>query len=285
MAESQANQEQVRYWNEQSGPRWVKLQQQLDAQINQLGLFAMQRAAVQPGEHVIDVGCGCGQASLQLAERVGPQGTALGGDISAPMLARARARQSELGLKNLVFVEADAQTHRFESGGFDLVFSRFGVMFFEDSTAAFTNLQATVRPGGRLCFVCWQALDKNEWARVPLAAATRHVPLPAPALPDAPGPFAFANPDRVSNVLQTAGFTRVNLEPHEAQLTIGTATTVDEAVDFTLEIGPTSRLLAEVSADIRLQVREDLRTALTPYAKNNEVRLPGAAWIVTAQKP
>jgi len=284
MSETQANQEQVRFWNEQGGPRWVKLQHQLDAQIDQLGLFAMQRAAVQPGEHVIDVGCGCGQASLELAERVGPEGTVLGVDISAPMLARARDRQSELNHKNLAFVEADAQTSRFEPDRFDLVFSRFGVMFFENPAAAFANLHTAVSPGGRVCFVCWQALDKNEWARVPFAAATRHVPIMTPALPDAPGPFAFANPERVANVLKTAGFTRVKLEPHKAQLTMGAATTVDEAVDFTLEIGPISRLLAEVSADIRSRVREDLRTVLAPYAKHNEVRLGGAAWIVTARK-
>jgi ubiquinone/menaquinone biosynthesis C-methylase UbiE len=284
MAETQTNQEQVRFWNEQGGPRWVKLQHQLDAQINQLGLFAMQRAAVQSGEHVIDVGCGCGQASLELAERVGPQGTVLGVDISAPMLARARERQNELSLKHVEFLQADAQTYRFEPARFDLVYSRFGVMFFENPAAAFANLHTAVTPGGRVCFVCWQALDKNEWARVPLAAATRHVPLPTPALPDAPGPFAFANPDRVVNVLKTAGFTRVNLEPYEAQLTMGEATTVDEAVDFTLEIGPVSRLLAEVNPDIRSRVREELRTALTPYAKQNEVCVGGAVWIVAARK-
>ena len=230
MAETQTNQEQVRFWNEQGGPRWVKLQHQLDAQINQLGLFAMQRAAVESGEQVIDVGCGCGQASLELAERVGPQGTVLGVDISAPMLARARERQNELSLKNVEFLQADAQTYRFEPARFDLVYSRFGVMFFENPAAA------------------------------------------------------FANPHRVANVLKTAGFTQVNLEPHEAQLTMGEATTVDEAADFTLEIGPISRLLAEVSPDIRSRVREDLRTVLAPYAKQNEVCLGGAVWIVTARR-
>jgi ubiquinone/menaquinone biosynthesis C-methylase UbiE len=285
MAETETNQEQIRFWNEQGGPRWVRLQEHLDAQISQLGVFAMQRAAVQSGEHVLDVGCGCGQAALELAERVGSQGTVLGVDISAPMLARARERQSERGLKNLTFLQADAQTYRFEPARFDLLFSRFGVMFFENPAAAFANLHTAVRPGGRLCFVCWQALDKNEWARVPLAAATRHVPLPTPASQDAPGPFAFANPDRVRSLLTTGGFTEVNFEPHDAQLRMGGATTVDEAVDFTLEIGPISRLLADVSTDIRSRVTEDLRTALTPYAKEKEVRLGGAVWVVTARRP
>jgi SAM-dependent methyltransferase len=282
---AETNQEQIRFWNEQGGPRWVRLQQQLDAQISQLGLLAMQRAAVQSGEQVLDVGCGCGQAALELAERVGSQGTVLGVDISAPMLARARERQHEGGLKNLTFLQADAQTYRFEPARFDLLFSRFGVMFFEDPAAAFANLHTAVSPGGRVCFVCWQALDKNEWASVPLATAARHVPLPPPASPDRPGPFAFANPDRVSSLLTKGGFTQVNLEPHDAQLTLGGGTTIDEAVDFALEIGPTSRLLAEVSTDIRSRVSEDLRTALAPYAKENGVRLGGAVWIVTARRP
>jgi len=281
--ETTANQEQIRYWNEQGGPRWVQMQQQLDAQISQLGLLTMQRAAVQPGEQVLDVGCGCGQTALELAERVGPQGAVLGVDISEPMLTRARERQSERGLKNLTFLQADAQTHQFGSSCFDLVFSRFGVMFFENPTAAFANLHSAVRPGGRLCFVCWQALDKNEWARVPLAAATRHVPLPAPASPDAPGPFAFANPDRVRSLLEAGGFNDVSLEPHQAALTMGGAKTIAEAVDFTLEIGPVSRVLVDVSAAIRARVAEELRLALAPYANENGVSLGGAVWIVTAR--
>ena len=279
------NQEQIRFWNEQGGPRWVRLQQQLDEQIDQLGLLAMQRAAVQPGERVLDVGCGCGQAALELAERVGSQGEVLGVDISAPMLARARERQSERGLKNLAFLQADAQTYRFEPARFDLLFSRFGVMFFENPAAAFANLRTAVRPGGRLWFVCWQALDKNEWVRVPLAVATRHVPLATPDSPDAPGPFAFANPDRVRSLLTTGGFTEVILEPHHAQLPMGGATTVDEAVDFALDIGIVSRLLADVSIDIRSRVIEDLRTALAPYANEKQIRLGGTVWIVTARRP
>ncbi len=278
-----ANQEQLRYWNEQGGPRWVQRQQQLDAQIHQLGLVAMQRANMQPGERVLDVGCGCGQTSLELAEGVGPSGSVLGVDLSQPMLARARERRDERKLTNLEFLHADAQTHRFERGYFDLVYSRFGVMFFEDPVAAFTNLHSALRPDGRLCFVCWQALEKNEWARVPLMAATRHVPPPAPASPDAPGPFALANPDRVRRLLETAGFTNINIDPHEPTLTMGGAATVDEAVDFLMEIGPITRLLADSGADVRGRVAEELRAALIPYATNRGVNMSGAAWIVYAQ--
>jgi ubiquinone/menaquinone biosynthesis C-methylase UbiE len=283
MAETQANQEQLRYWNEQGGPRWVQRQQQLDAQIHQLGLVAMQQAGIQQGARVLDVGCGCGQTSLELAEIVGPSGSVLGIDLSQPMLARARERRDERKLTNLEFLHADAQTHRFERGYFDVVYSRFGVMFFENPVAAFTNLRSAVRPDGRLCFVCWQALEKNEWARVPLMAATKHVPPPAPVSPDAPGPFAFANPDRLRLILATAGFTNINIDPHETTLTMGGAATVDEAVDFLMEIGPITRLLGDAGTDVRARVVEELRTALTPYAAPGGVGMSGAAWIVYAR--
>src|SRR5713226_2335853 len=149
MAEAQANQEQIRYWNEESGPRWVKQQKRLDVQLDLLGLAAMHRAEVKPGERVLDVGCGCGQTSLELAERVGPSGSVLGIDISQPMLARARERQNERGITNLEFVHADAQTYQCERERFDLIFSRFGVMFFADPVAAFANLGKMLRPDGQ----------------------------------------------------------------------------------------------------------------------------------------
>jgi SAM-dependent methyltransferase len=283
MAEPQANLEQIRYWNEQGGPRWVQRQQQLDAQIHPLGLVAMQRAGIRPGERVLDVGCGCGQTALELAQRVDPSGSVMGIDISQPMLARARERQNELGIKNLEFLHADAQTYAFEHARFDLIFSRFGVMFFDDPAAAFANLRTALRSDGRLCFLCWQTLEKNEWARVPFLAATRHVQPPAPPAPDAPGPFAFANPDRVRRLLEAGGFKDVSCESYEAELNMGGARTVEEAVEFSLEIGPIARLLGDADVDARTRVAQAVREALTPYVSQHGVSLRGAAWIVLAR--
>lgn len=282
MAPTQVNREQMTYWNEQAGPRWVRWQQQLDAQINHLGLVAMQRAEVKPGEHVLDVGCGCGQTSLQLAERVGPHGSVVGIDISRPMLARARERHRELQVDNLLFLHADAQTYAFERGRFDLVFSRFGVMFFEDPPAAFRNLRTALRADGRLCFLCWQALEKNDWARIPLLAATRYVQ-PPPSAPDAPGPFAFADPERVRRILTAGGFQDIRCESYDTSVSLGGATNVDEAVAFALEIGPVAMLLREASAQTRVQVAEAIRAALIPYASDGQVSLGGATWIVQAR--
>jgi SAM-dependent methyltransferase len=283
MPEPQANQEQIRYWNEQGGPRWVQRQQQLDAQIHPLGLVAMQRAGIRPGEQVLDVGCGCGQTALELAQRVGAGGSVLGIDISQPMLTRARERQHELGIKNLELLHADAQTYPFERERFDLIFSRFGVMFFDDPAAAFANLRTALRSDGRLCFLCWQTLEKNEWARVPFLAATRHIQPPAPPAPDAPGPFAFANPDRVRRLLEAGGFKDVSCEAYEAELNMGGARTVEEAVEFSLEIGPIARLLGDADADVRTRVAQAVREALTPYVSQHGVSLRGAAWIVLAR--
>jgi len=283
MPEAQANQEQIRYWNEQGGPRWVQRQQQLDAQINPLGLVTMQRAGVKPGEHVLDVGCGCGQTALELTERVGPNGSVVGIDISQPMLARAHERQTALGLKNLAFLHADAQTYPFERERFDLIFSRFGVMFFDDPSVAFRNLRTALRSDGRLCFICWQALEKNEWVRVPLMAAARHVALPPPPPLGAPGPFAFADPDRVRSLLEAGGFKEASFTPHETALSMGGATSVDEAVEFILEIGPISRLLETSDDDTRMRVAREIHAALSPDASRGGVSLGGAAWIVHAR--
>jgi SAM-dependent methyltransferase len=145
---TQANQEQIRYWNEESGPKWVRLQQQLDSQLAPFSLAVLQQAGAKLGEHILDVGCGCGQTSLELAGRVGPQGSVIGLDISQPMLTRARERQKELAIANLEFIHADAQTYSFERERFDLIFSRFGVMFFDDPTAAFRNLRTAIRSNG-----------------------------------------------------------------------------------------------------------------------------------------
>ena len=179
------------------------------------------------GESVLDVGCGCGHTALALADQVGPRGSVTGIDISRPMLGRARERQQEQQLQNLIFLPADAQTHQFEPASVDLIFSRFGVMFFEDAAQAFGNLRTALRPGGRLCFLCWQELRKNDWVRVPLQAAAQHVPLPPRPEPGAPGPFSLADPARVRDILDAAGFRNVRCQPHETDMSVGGATGVD----------------------------------------------------------
>jgi len=275
------NADQIRYWNETAPPKWIGLQRLLDDQLRALGELTMERAAIAACERVIDVGCGCGATSAELARRVGPRGKVLGIDISTPMLACAAELASSL--PNARFENADAQTHRFASDAYDLVFSRFGVMFFVDPAAAFANLRSALRPGGRLAFVCWQALSDNPWMLVPLAAAAQHVTLPPPPAPGAPGPFSFADAVRVRGILDDAGFRDVALEDHRQTLAVGGTVDLEEAVGFLLQMGPTGVLLRDVDADVRARVGGAVRQAIEPFLTSGGVRMPSAAWIVTAR--
>jgi SAM-dependent methyltransferase len=279
------NAEQIRYWNEQAGAKWVQMQASIDAQIRPLGEIAMDRGAIAAGERVLDVGCGCGAATLAIARRVGAAAEAVGIDISAVMLERARAAAAEAGIGNVRFENADAQTHRFAAGSFDVAFSRFGVMFFAHPEEAFANLRSALRGGGRLAFVCWRALEENPWMLVPLGAALQQLPAP-PALPspEAPGPFAFADADRIRRILEGAGFSAVRIDAVDETLSVGGAGGLEAAADFLVQIGPTGRILREANdADLCARVGDAVRAALRPYASGDGVRMPSAAWAVTAR--
>lgn len=278
------NAEQIRYWNETSGPKWVARQAALDGQLAPLGRMVADRLAVAPGERVIDVGCGCGESTLELARRVGPGGHVLGVDISKPMLARAGERAAAEGFGQVTLLEADAQSHPFPAGGFDVVYSRFGVMFFADPVAAFTNLRRALRAGGRLGFVCWQSLPENPWMLVPLQAIVGLVPLPPPPAPDAPGPFSFADRGRVTGILEAAGFAGVALEDLRMPLTIAGGADVDRAAEFAVDLGPLASALRDADPGLRPRVQAAIADALRPYAGPGGVALQGAAWIVTARQ-
>lgn len=278
------NAAQIEYWNCLSGPKWVALGDRIDAQIEPLGRAVMDRAAVRPGQRILDVGCGCGQTTLELAERVGPKGRVVGVDVSAVMLEHARERAARAGAGNVHFLEADAQTHSFEPGGFDLVYSRFGLMFFEDPKAAFVNLGRTLRRDGRLAFVCWQPLARNPWIRVPLEAVARHVEIPPPSDPHAPGPFAFADAERVRALLEAAGFRGIQVEGLERELAVGGGGDLEATVEFLLQIGPAGAALREAPPPVRARAAEAVREALVPYAGEG-VRIPSAAWIFSARWP
>jgi SAM-dependent methyltransferase len=278
------NAEQITYWSETTGPKWVALADLLDSQIGPLGELAMSSAALRAGERVLDVGCGCGHTSLELGRRVGARGRVQGIDISAPMLALARERAAQEGAGNVEFVLADAQTTALERGRFDLIFSRFGVMFFADPPAAFANLRRSLGAAGRLAFVCWQPLGSNPWMAIPLAAAAAHVPLPPPPPAGAPGPFAFGDPDRVARILTEAGFADVSLESVETTLRVGGDTGLEGAVRFLLEgVGPTSAALREAPDSLREKVADAVRTALAPHVTPRGVEVGAAVWIATAR--
>lgn len=281
LAASGPNAEQITYWNEQGGPRWVQLQEILDRQLASFGHVVMDRLAIGAGERVLDVGCGCGETSLELGRRVGANGSVLGVDISTIMLERARERA--VAAPNVAFVVGDAQTYAFAPASFDVVFSRFGVMFFQDPRAAFLNLRSALKPGGRLGFHCWKALPENPWMTVPLFAALQHVPPPTPPPPDAPGPFAFADAERVRDILSDAGFAGIAFESRSAQMGVGSGD-LDEATEFALQMGPASIAIREATPETVTKVRASVRAALEPYRTSEGVRLGTASWVVTARR-
>ena len=282
MESSGPNAEQIEYWNQKAAPTWVNQNEKLDAMLAPFGLAVMDRARPATGERVLDVGCGVGQTSLQLAKRVAASGSVLGVDISTPMLARASERARAEKLANVRFENADAQTFPFTPNSVDLIFSRFGVMFFADPKAAFTNLRRALRPGGRLSFICWQSLPENPWMFVPLGAALQFLPPPPLPAPDAPGPFAFADAARVRGILERAGFRGVTHEPLTGEILLGL--TVDEAIAFSSELGPAARVLLEATPAERDAAIAAIREMLGKILTATGIRLGYAAWIVTAER-
>jgi SAM-dependent methyltransferase len=277
MPQDSANADQVTYWNDKAGVTWAELQDELDRQIEPLGKAAIAALATRPGEHVLDIGCGCGQTTLDLASRVGATGSVTGCDISKPMLAVAKKRAA--GTAHASFIEADAQTHPFKTAAFDAAFSRFGVMFFADPIAAFTNIRRALKPEGRLAFVCWRAMAENLWMTLPLAAGLKHLPPPPPPTPGAPGPFAFADPDKVRSILTGAGFADVDIRPHDAVMS---GNDLETATRTALRVGPLGALLRE-HPDARSAVETSVRDLLAANLKDGRLNLPGAVWIVTAR--
>lgn len=278
------NAEQIAEWNGALGQRWAAFQQQLDRMIGAFGDAALQIAAAQPGEQVIDVGCGCGSSALALAQAVGPQGRVLGVDISQPMLALARRRAAEAGARTLSFVEADASDHVLPTGQ-DLLFSRFGLMFFDAPAAALRHLRAALRPGGRCAFVCWRAPRDNPWAMAPLMAARRALGItPPPADPLAPGPFAFADETRLHALLADARFDGIELRRVDAPVPVGSSPR--DAAEHSLQIGPVSRLAAEVGPAQEPLLVAAIEQALAPLAAaDGTVSLAGSTWVVSARNP
>jgi len=269
---------------EKGGEAWARMQDQTDALIEPLGRIAIERLGVAAGERILDVGCGCGQTLLQLADIAGPTGHVLGVDISPPMLGCARERVA--GRPTIALALGDAQTYTFAGPAFDAVYSRFGVMFFDDHRAAFRNLRGAARSGGRLSFVCWQEMAKNPWASLPLEAVMRL--LPASAMPDMlregrPGPFFMSDPALVRAILGDAGWTDVSIEPVEMPLHLGGAATLDEVVEYSLQIGPAARAMTDAPETLKPALEAALREAFAPFASPRGVFIDGAAFVVVAR--
>jgi SAM-dependent methyltransferase len=278
------NDEQFEYWNGPEGQHWADREDRFDGMLAAFVEPLLDAAAVAPDDRVLDVGCGNGATSRAAARRA-TNGRVVGVDISGPMLARARGRAADDGLENVEFVHADAQDHSFDdSDPFDVMLSRFGVMFFADPVAAFANLGTALRPGGRVAFVCWQALFVNEWVAVPAAAIIPIAGMPDAPPPDAPGPFSFADGDRVSSILTAAGFSNITIDDLHLPLLLGGGLPLDDAVAFLGEGGMGKRFLGDADGPTTERALTAVREALVPHASPEGVRLDSAVWLVRAQR-
>jgi len=275
------NADQIAYWNGPGGQHWADRQQAQDVVLGPVSEVLIDRARARSGERIVDVGCGCGATAIALAHQVGPTGHVLGVDISGPMLARGR-QVAPAGLP-VEFVLADATVHPFEPAGFDLLASRFGVMFFAEPARSFANLHRALRPSGRLAFACWRDPRENPFFMAPLQAAYKHVPKLPQLGPEDPGPFSFASEARVRRILGEAGFSGVEMEPCNLALDIAIGRGLDTAVQSALEIGPAARALAEQPPDVVAAATDSIREALAVYLRGQSVPLPASIWIVTAQ--
>jgi ubiquinone/menaquinone biosynthesis C-methylase UbiE len=275
------NADQIAYWNGPGGQHWADRQQTQDIVLAPVSDILIDCAKPKAGERIVDVGCGAGATTIALAQKVGPTGRVLGVDISAPMLARAR-QIAQAGMP-IEFVLADATVYPFEPASFDLLASRFGVMFFAQPALSFANLRRALRPSGRLAFACWQEPRDNPFFMAPLQAVYKHVPKLPQLGPEDPGPFSFASEARVNRILSEAGFAGVAMEPYDLSLDIAVGRGLDAAVEASLEIGPAARALQEQPPDVRAAATNSIREALAPFARGQTVPLGASIWIVTAR--
>ncbi|MDA0338359.1 MAG: methyltransferase domain-containing protein [Proteobacteria bacterium] len=279
------NAEQIEFWNGEGGDRFIAFQNALDVMLEPFSRATIERLGIKSGEVVLDIGCGCGDTTIDLARRVGAKGEAIGVDISEPMLARAEEAAANAELTNVFFEAVDVETGNLHRDSFDAAFSRFGVMFFRHPEVAFRNVYNVLHDSGRIGFACWQAIDKNPWIGLQMQAVMPFVAEPpAPPGPEDPGPFSLSDPDRIRRILGDAGFKNIEIEAFEPEMILGATRDLDDAVEFGLGIGPAGSLLKDADAETQAKAARAVRDSLVPFHTERGVATQSSTWIVTASK-
>jgi ubiquinone/menaquinone biosynthesis C-methylase UbiE len=277
------NAREVQYWNSAHTRPWADEYEAIDRLFAGLTRVALDHAAPKLGERVIDIGCGSGTTVLELAARVGPSGYVLGADVSKLSVAKARERIAAATVHQAEIMLCDVSTHIFPANSFDLVFSRFGVMFFADPVATFANIRKAMKSDGRLALAVFRTPQENKWATAALAAVRHLLPPITPPGPEEPGEFSWADAARVHRILETAGFEDISLMSHDPAMPLAGRGGAAEAASFTFRVGPVVRAMSDASEQQKKEVRSVLEAFFTSHEGPQGVVLPGAIWVVTAR--
>lgn len=282
MDNSTPNVAQIEDWDGPLGQRWVADAERLDRMSRRFGEQIIAKLAPQHGEHILDIGCGNGALTLAIGATTGRDGSVTGLDISGPMLELARSRAERAGVAKVRFEKGDAQLHPLPPAGFDAAVSRFGVMFFDDPVAAFANVNRALKPGGRIVFTCWQDFLHNDWIMIPASAALQHVPMPDLGEPGGPGPFSFADTDRLRHVLADASFSNIVVEEIVRPVRLGDS--VDDALGYLQHSEIADVLMQGVDTQTATRAWAAVRETLQAHVTANGIEFNGAALLVTAKR-
>jgi ubiquinone/menaquinone biosynthesis C-methylase UbiE len=280
------NSEEIDYWNGHAGHNWVNENRLTDIMYQPFGDVAVARAGPVGGEHVLDIGCGCGTTTSKLAKLVSPGGAITALDVSSVMLEVAR-KKTGFGATPVKLVNADAETYAFEPESFDVMFSQFGVMFFANPTNAFTNFHRALKPGGRVAFVCWRGPERNPFMMVPFDAVRQFLPELAAPNPNAPAsPLSFESKQKVEKMLGDAGYEDVQLEPFELRARMGEGS-LEECARYIVAFagGTVGAVLRGAGEENRDAIVSALQAGLAPYHTGDRIELGASAWIVSARRP
>ena len=281
---SEVNKNQKDFWSGKGGDIWVERQNVMDIMLSPLGEAALNKLNFNEEENVLDIGCGCGHTTLNIAKRIEPLGNVTGLDISEPMLERAKESAVEMSITNTTFKCVDVQTEDLGDQIYSAAFSRFGVMFFEDSIAAFKNINRSLISGGCLSFVCWQSPAVNPWQSLFIQEIKKFLELPSPP-PRSPGPFAFMESEYVFSILEESKFQDINIEGHEAEVNMFSGRSLSDSVKDYISINPVvTEMLRDSSEDQTTEIVNSAIEAFSPYYSEKGLIFPSATWLVTAKK-
>ncbi|HET9679343.1 MAG TPA: methyltransferase domain-containing protein [Gammaproteobacteria bacterium] len=276
----------VQFWNTTLADKFERFRNILMNGLSYHSRVPLEKLTLAPGSQVVDMGCGWGDTSIALARKLDNTGKVLGVDCVDRFLQKGREDAREAGLANVQFVAADVQTYPFKAE-YDLCFSRFGMMFFENPVAAMRNIRTALKPGGKLLFIVWRTIEYNDWLGKPKELVLQFLPAPGDdAQTCGPGPFSMANPDVVTAQLKAAGFDNIEFEAIDGPVTVGDS--VEEAIAFQLAIGPAGEVFREAGEAAEKQretIEQAMRDMLSSYEQDGKIVMPSSSWAITAKNP